>query len=388
MVKVLVIGQVPPPYVGQMISLHQLVTAQFADLRIYHVRMNYSRGVADFGVVKPGKILHLFRVILESSYKILRHRIDVIYYPPGAGTVPLLRDIATLIVLRRFGPKLILAFHASGMCETVASWKGPALWLFKKAFFFPDAVIQKSMLNPPDGAFVKTRTIYALPNGREDQFQRFRECRTENGAPVILFVGLIREDKGVNVLLEAAHLLKQRGHAFQLRFVGEFCSLEYRETVHAELKRLKLEERVEFCGRKIGDEKWARYRNADIFCFPTFYSAESFGNVLIEAMMFELPVVATRWRGIPDVVEDNETGFLTQVKDAMAVANRLEQLIADKPLRVRMGRKGRERYLEKFTVEEYLEQHRQVILEVAKNGMGDPPFKTETVQVTAPGSYQ
>ena len=213
MVNVLVIGQVPPPYVGQMISLHQLVTAQLPGIRIHHTRMNYSRSVADLGVVRPRKILHLFRVILESSYKILRHRIDVIYYPPGAGTVPLLRDMATLIVLRRFGRKLILVFHASGMCETVASWKGLPFWLFKKAFFFPEAAIQKSMLNPPDGAFVKARAIYALPNGCEDQFQRFRECRTKNGAPVILFVGLIREDKGVNILLEAAHLLKEWGHA-------------------------------------------------------------------------------------------------------------------------------------------------------------------------------
>ena len=387
MVNVLVIGQVPPPYVGQMISLHQLVTARFADLRIYHVRMNYSRGVADLGIVRPRKIIHLFRVILESSYKILRHRIDVIYYPPGAGTVPLLRDIATLIVLRRFGRKLIFAFHASGMCETVASWKGLSFWLFKKAFFFPDAAIQKSMLNPPDGAFVKARAIYALPNGSEDQFERFRECRTENRAPVILFVGLLREDKGVNVLLEAAHLLKQRGHAFQLRFVGEFCSLEYRETVHAELKRLRMEERVEFCGRKLGDEKWIQYRNADIFCFPSFYSAESFGNVLIEAMMFELPVVATRWRGIPDIVVDSETGFLTEIKDPERVAKRLEQLIQDHDLRIRMGRKGRERYLERFTVEEYLEQHRQVIMDVATNAISDAPFQTETEQATVPGSY-
>ena len=174
---------------------------------------------------------------------------------------------------------------------------------------------------------------------------------------------------------------------FQLRFVGEFCSLEYGETVHAELKRLKLEERVEFCGRKIGDEKWAHYRNADIFCFPSFYSAESFGNVLVEAMMFELPVVATRWRGIPDIVVESETGFLTEIKDPERVAKRLEQLIQDNDLRIRMGRKGRERYLARFTVEESLEQHRQVIMHVATNATGDATFKTEPEQLTVPGSY-
>ena len=69
-----------------------------------------------------------------------------------------------------------------------------------------------------------------------------------------------------------------------------------------------------FCGRKVDDEKWAHYRAADIFCFPTHYSAESFGNVLLEAMMFELPVVSTAWRGVSGIVEEGVTGFLARSK--------------------------------------------------------------------------
>jgi glycosyltransferase involved in cell wall biosynthesis len=364
-VNLLIIGQTPPPYVGQMLAIESLVKAQYEDIRVYHTRLNYSQTTVQIGKVRLRKILHLIRIIVESSYKILRHRIDVIYYPPGANTVPILRDIATLLVLRRFRRKLILVFHASGLCERVSSWRGVRLWLFKKAFYFPDAAIQKSSLNPPDGEFVKAKAIYTVPNGRPDELERFPQRNAVNFAPVILFVGLIREDKGVEVLLEAARLLKANGQRFRVQLVGEFTSAEYRKKLHREVSEKGLEQCVEFCGRKVDDEKWAYYRSADIFCFPTYYGSESFGIVLLEAMMFELPVVSTAWRGIPGVVEEGVTGFLTDIKDPAAIAGRLKQLLDNEQLRTRMGKQGRVRYLERFTIESYVENTRAVVLEVA-----------------------
>jgi glycosyltransferase involved in cell wall biosynthesis len=384
MVKLLIIGQTPPPYVGQMLSIESLVNAHYRDIHVYHTRLNYSQTTDQIGKFRIRKLFHLLRVILESSYKILRHRIDVIYYPPGADPVPILRDIATLLVLRRFRRKLILVFHASGLCERVASWQGILLWLFKEAFFFPDAAIQKSALNPPDGEFIKARAIYTVANGWPDQFERFRRRKAINFVPVILFVGLIREDKGVEVLIEAARLMRQSGRKFRVQFVGEFTSAEYREKLFEEVTDKGLEQCVDFCGRKVGDEKWAYYRSADIFCFPTHYSSESFGNVLVEAMMFELPVVSTTWRGIPDIVENGITGFLAEIKDPEAIARQLTRLLDDEQLRTSMGREGRERYLEKFTIETYVEKTRTVVLEVANEKHGHRSIKNrERHRVTA-----
>jgi len=83
-------------------------------------------------------------------------------------------------------------------------------------------------------------------------------------------------------------------------------------------------------------------------------------------MMFELPTVATRWRGIPDVIVEGETGFLVETKDAAALSERLARLLVDKHLRLEMGRKGRERYLANFTTDIYLQRNREVFLEVAR----------------------
>ena len=365
-VRLLIMGQTPPPYVGQMLSIESLVNANYQDLDVYHTRMNYSQRPDQIGKVRLRKVFHLLRVIADSSYKILRHRIDVIYYPPGIDTVPVLRDIATLMVLRRFGRKLIFAFHASGLCERGPSWRGIVGWLFRSAFFFPDAAIHKSSLNPPDGQFLKAKAVYTVANGLPDQFERFRNLKPINRFPVILFVGLMKEEKGVEILIEAARLLRAQGLDFRVEFVGEFTSAAYRQELFRQVEDKQLTDCVVFLGGKLGDEKWAHFRRADIFCFPTHYPAESFGMVVVEAMMFELPVVSTRWRGIPDIVEDEVSGFLTPIKDSAAVAERLALLLRDEQMRMSMGLKGRRRYLESFTIEKYVNQTETVVLEVAR----------------------
>ncbi|HEX6188086.1 MAG TPA: glycosyltransferase family 4 protein [Pyrinomonadaceae bacterium] len=365
-VKLLIVGQTPPPYVGQMMMIESLVHANYRNVDVYHTRMNYSQRADQIGKVRLRKVLHLFQVIIDGSYKIFRHRIDVIYYPPGSDRVPLLRDIATLIVLRRFGRKLILVFHASGLCEQVSAWRGIGAWLFRRAFFFPDAAIQKSSLNPPDGEFLKAAAVYTIPNGLADEFQKFQGLKTINSVPVILFVGLMIEEKGVEVLIEAARLLRARGLRFRVEMMGEFVSESYRQEILRRLDDHQLSDWIVFLGRKVANEKWAHFRRADIFCFPSHYRAESFGNVLVEAMMFELPIVATSWRGIPDIVRDGVNGFLAPVRDAAAIAQRLAQLLQDVQLRTSMGQNGRARYLESFTMENYVHQTETVVLEVAR----------------------
>ena len=101
-----------------------------------------------------------------------RTGLNVVYYPPGADTVPILRDIATLLVLRCFRRKLILAFHASGLCHRVSSWRRYSFWLFKRRpSFIRMPRFKKSSLNPPDGEFIKARRVYIVPNGCLDEFR-------------------------------------------------------------------------------------------------------------------------------------------------------------------------------------------------------------------------
>jgi glycosyltransferase involved in cell wall biosynthesis len=113
----------------------------------------------------------------------------------------------------------------------------------------------------------------------------------------------------------------------------------------------KFQLRFKFPGVQIGGGKWQYYRNADIFLFPSFFHSETFGIVLLEAMSFSLPIVTTRWRGIPDVVEEGSCAILCETRDVAGCRDALAQLVNDPSLRDRMGRKSRERFLRYFTIE-------------------------------------
>ena len=135
--------------------------------------------------------------------------------------------------------------------------------------------------------------------------------------------------------------------------------------VAAQSGELSIADRVHLPGSLTGDDKWQAYADADVFCFPTFYEAETFGIVLIEAMSFGLPVVATRWRGIPEIVDDERTGFLVDPHDAASVANRLEELHDDPTRRRQLSEAGRTKFLQEFTVDRYRQRMEQVFLETA-----------------------
>jgi glycosyltransferase involved in cell wall biosynthesis len=126
-----------------------------------------------------------------------------------------------------------------------------------------------------------------------------------------------------------------------------------------------LRSKVRFLGVITGDEKFDVYRRADVFCFPTFFKCETFGIVLVEAMACGLPIVATRWRAIPTIVNDGQTGFLVAPQNPEAIADRLAQLAGNSALRKRMGYAGRRKFEQEFTFARHASRMRQMFLEIA-----------------------
>ena len=108
-----------------------------------------------------------------------------------------------------------------------------------------------------------------------------------------------------------------------------------------------------FPGVLTGQPKWNHYRQADIFSFPSYFHSETFPVVLLEAMSFSLPIVTTRWRGIPDVVKEGDNALLVTPKDVYSCAQALERLITSSELRSRMAASGRRHFVENFTVGAY-----------------------------------
>jgi N-acetyl-alpha-D-glucosaminyl L-malate synthase BshA len=96
---------------------------------------------------------------------------------------------------------------------------------------------------------------------------------------------------------------------------------------------------------------------ADVFLLPS--EAESFGMAALEAMASQVPVIATRAGGLPEVVVEGETGYLLPVGDVDAMAERAIEILSDRDLRVRLGANGRELASGRFNVDRVVPQYRR-----------------------------
>ncbi len=189
----------------------------------------------------------------------------------------------------------------------------------------------------------------------------------------MLYVGILGEPKGILVLIEACASLAARGVPFELELMGQWESDDFAARVQKRIEELKLSQHIRFLGVLMGKAKFDAFRRANVFCFPTHLHCETFGLVLLEAMACGLPVVATRWRGIPSIVTDGQTGFLFEPRDSSAMANWLVKLAGDPLLRSRMGRAGRAKFAREFTLAHHVSRMRQALLETAGATVDEAP---------------
>ena len=367
MEKVLIVGQTPPPFGGQALMIEKLLDINFENVEIYHVRLAFSQDMSEVGRFQFKKLFHLMYVIGSIFYMRIRHGIHILYYPPaGPHKIPMFRDIAILATTRWLFEKIVFHFHAGGISELYPQLPPLLKYIYRKAYWNPDAAILLSERNPADGERLQARKQWVIPYGIEDHSAHFNnnDSAPELEQVQLLYVGILRESKGLLILIEACRILHEQGFVFELNLVGEFASEIFKQTALHNVASYQLENHVRFMGVLTGDDKWRQFSKADIFCFPSFFESETFGLVVLEAMQFGLPVVATWWRGIPSLVRDGETGYLVPIKDPEALAEKIKILLQNPKQAREMGRKGREVYLENYTIDKYKANIEEVFLSV------------------------
>ncbi len=364
--KVLILGQIPPPYHGQSLMIKALLDSKMNYIEKYFVRMNYSSSIADVGKFEINKLIILIKVILSSIWKILYYKIDLVYYPPAGANhkVAVIRDMITLIFIRRFCKKIVFHFHAKGLDAIISKFNK----FFQKVIYYaynkPTANIYLSEENKKSLSFTEPDYEFIIPYGIEDYYPRYKDIIKSNKKATILYVGNLIESKGIFILLAALEYLKKEQLKFKLQIIGGIGNEKVKQKIYEHPEFNSNE--VEYLGVITGDEKWKIYASADIFCFPTYYQSENFPVVILEAMQFALPVVSTFWCSIPSMVVDNNSGFLVPPEDPVSLAEKLSILIAKKGLRNSMGLNGRELFLKKYSNECYRDNFEDMFLTVAK----------------------
>ncbi len=161
------------------------------------------------------------------------------------------------------------------------------------------------------------------------------ELAIEDGAPLLLYVGRMKREKGIADLLDAFRHLRQSMPAARLLLVGPDEDRLLQGSPAPGVHLLGYTSQVE-----------RYFAAADLLCLPSY--REGFGSVIIEAAACGIPAVASRIYGLTDAVIEGVTGLLHPAGDVPALHQALLTLLQQPALRARMGQSARERALRDF----------------------------------------
>jgi glycosyltransferase involved in cell wall biosynthesis len=230
-------------------------------------------------------------------------------------------------------------------------WKGKAqLAVDRRLAAWTDKVVGNSdaVVDFYRKAGVPDDRLAMIPSGIADEEPPDVDpsaVRADFGFPsdskLAIFVGRLAPQKAVDDLLSALDLLQHTEPNLRTLIVGDG---PLREQLQARAHAFTLDEAVKFLGHR--DDVPRLLAASDLLVLPSLY--EGLPNVVLEAMRFRKPVVATAAPGTTEVVADGETGRLVPLRDFVALARAIRELIRD-PVKARqMGEAGRVRVESEF----------------------------------------
>lgn len=203
------------------------------------------------------------------------------------------------------------------------------------------------------------------------------------GTVRLLFVGRLEERKGIDVLLSCAKRILARHPNVYLDIVGNDKipgpgGKTFREIFEADRSAGAVRNRVLFHGAVSDERLRGFYAASDLVVAPSRF--ESFGLMLVEAMMFGKPVVACNTGGMPEVAESGVTGLLAKPGDEPSLEACIEQLLEDANLRARMAVAARARYETHFDVKRIADTVVASLIDASKSAV--LPAKTQRAKQT------
>ena len=352
-------------------------------IECYHVNARLSQGIHEIGGFQPRKLFALIGYCLEAIWCRFRYGVSNFYYVPAPGQRgALYRDCLVMLVCRPFFRRIIYHWHAAGLTAWLQTSNLPAVrWVAGRLLGRPDLSIVLSKFNFGDGEKLNSRQTRMVHNGIPDACPDFggyvwsrrqarfaarqklssglepsaAESAQAGGDPHIvklLYLAHCSREKGLFDALEAVALANARFKASgsplrcQLTVAGEFIEPEQRRAFdkritepdlqtefgnqpgsqHLSKNMPKLQPAIHYVGFLSGTAKQRALLESDCLCFPSFFHAESFGLAIIEAMAFDLPIVATRWRSIPELFPDHYSG-LVEAKSPQAIVEGLFRVV-------------------------------------------------------------
>ena len=344
--RVLFFLPLPPPIHGASLINQSLVNSELirSNFVVNVIPFNFATETSDIGRFSVLKIFKAVQRVFTILFEMIRFRPNLVYFNFSLYGFALYRDWVYLLIFKMFNTAVLLQLRTQGVkVQVVESYFKRMLF---KNIFRNTRVLCLSRYLFKDIEDVCNSEPFVVSDGIMDVKHKFQRSNDRDNTVKILFLSNLAKTKGVIELIDTFSILKLKRIPFKGFIVGNPLDITIEE-LQKRIEDRNLEKEVSVLGPKYGDEKYEILNSADIFILPTYF--EAFPGTILEAMQFGLPVISTLEGGIPDMVDDSVTGILVEKKNVEMLAQKLEYLIANPDVRMAMGAKGREKFLQHYT---------------------------------------
>lgn len=228
--------------------------------------------------------------------------------------------------------------------------------LLKYSFKKADALTVLSKVTQREMLKLTDKKVELIPFGVD--LNKFVPAKNKTDNKI--HIGTIRtlsEKYGVEYLVRAFAELRSRHSTIHLDIVGDGPQREFLKNLANELK---ISDSVTFHGFVNQNNEFERYikllNSFDIFAILSVLDSETFGVAAVEASACKIPVVATNVGGLPEVIDNENTGILVEPRNVKQTAAAIERLIKDAELRNKMGENGRKKVETEYNWQKNVEQ--------------------------------
>jgi glycosyltransferase involved in cell wall biosynthesis len=304
-----------------------------------------------------GTLLRLIVSPFALAIRIARRNPRIVHINTSFDTKAFWRDLAYLAVSKVLRRKTVYQIHGGALPQELFSGNRWLTSLVRRVLSYPDVVV---VLSEPELAahrkFAPDVRLMLIANAVDIESVDLNLERYASNRPLeVVYIGRLAESKGVFDIVQAVAMLRERGIETHLRLAGSGVA---EKQLRQAITEARLREQVELLGPVFGAAKEQLWRSANVLAFPSH--GEGLPYALLESMAAGAVPVITPVGGIPDVVQDQVHGVFVPPRNPRALADALEQLHHDRASLQRMAVAGRQRIVERYSVDRLAAEFQQL----------------------------
>lgn len=362
---------------GMSIGFDLLVSG-FVARGLPHTIIDRSQGMVGrkVGTLTVGGMLATVSMLLRSYVKL--PFVHTVYMTIGTSRAGFLRDMMIIWPSWFLRRRIVVHLKGGGFLSFYQESPGWLKHLMLQTFSRADTIIVLGNLLRDQFEFVPhvDSKLQIVPNGFPDELQRSgaKSMQLISSEQLkLLYLSNMIPSKGYLEVLEACKILSdERQIPFHCDFCGAFVQTvnddQYVSAAQAEsefrslIRETGMQDLIAYHGTVTGSIKQKFLEQAHVFILPTAYPWEGQPISIIEAMAFGLPVIASRYRGIPEQVIDGYNGYLINPRSPKEIADAVEKLWHDPDLYRQFSQNALQHFEGHFTQEKHLNRLIPIIL--------------------------